>query len=362
MPQLDLDNLVSSSRQQVIEGEAKDITRRPLPDDRYTQEPVARQDQIRDREHTPYVSRTNRLPFGPLRAINPKTINSKANLMSQLLPTIPLNEYDLPNYVYRADMLDHVLIQQTLTTFITQQDEDPTAPAIPHTHQAALQGPLDIQSQLDSASIALDYSQGFPTIANGMPFWQQLPFEPREAHDAFVFYLEQSGARKLHDLIAYPLEQVTEWFHLYYWPSRVRSFDLFRIANAQKVKLQRMLTTEDTHFLQAERIMSKLNAYFEAINVEELMDKIDPAQAVGMLEKLVKIQRISVGLSAAGGKEEIASVRTDPSISITMQQIAQGGGEKKREDADSFDMLSDDPDSVDLAQQLIISQQKNGNL
>lgn len=321
------------------------------------EEPKFQQDQARHREDQPVSTSVAIRRHGPLKGVDPKKVGSVWQLLEQLSPGLPLNEYSLPVYVYRPDMLDYAAIVRALTS--GEQTTGATTTSFPPAQHAG-PGPslTDIQQSLEAAIVPLTYNEGFPVLPSGMPFWMQLEFEPKEAYDAFVSYLELGGARQLSALIAYNLEELREYFHTYYWGFRVKAFDLYKVAHHQKVKLQRMLSTEDTHFKLAEKLLKKVETYFEGKELDD--EDITPDKAVAMLEKLVKIQRVSVGLPANGeSKEADGDKRKVTPVQILMQQISQNGAESRANTANEVDLLLEDPDAVDMAQELIIKMQNN---
>lgn len=284
--------------------------------------------------------KTPRLPFGPLRHLNPDKIESKSQLMEQLIQMLPLNDFDMPIYVYRPDLLDDQQIRSLLQADANTREV------------------VDIQSAqeaLNAAILHLEYPEGFPILPDGSPFWAQLTWEPQDAYDAFIEYIELGGARQIHKLHSYPIEQVREWFHLYYWNHRVQCFDLYRIANHQRTRLQRMLVVEEDHYQTASKVMAKLKGFIENIQFDET--NLTPEKAVGVLEKLVKIQRLSVGLPAQGGTSLDEQVRQPQQTTVILQNVTESSRTQEKPKSDGVDVLMEDPDSIELVQQLVIKLQ-----
>lgn len=296
---------------------------------------------------------SSKLPFGPLRILNPNRMASKAALFEQLIPTIALNEFDLPNYYYRADLLDHDHIREQLLSL--QANNSSSAVNDNLERQAKIR---ELQSMLDAASVQLIYDEGFPTIPSGTPYWSRLDAEPSLAFEAFFSYLEMGGARQLHLLSAHPIGDLKAWFHIYGWTHRVKAFDLFKIANAQKIRLQRMLSTEDDHYFMAERILKQVDAHIKA-NAEDLLGALSLPEAVSILEKLVKVQRISAGLLANGGAVETPKPPSYQPVHAITQNAVEESRTQRSEIVDEYDLLSDDPDAIDIAQELIIRTQRS---
>lgn len=319
------------------------------------EEPQFRQDPASHREDQAITPKSvARLPMGPLRSIDYRRLNDRAQLLEQLALTLPVNEYNLPTHVYRPDMLDLDAFVEALKP---PDSSTPTTQApIERDRQVCIQ---NLVGQLDAAVVHLYYAEGFPTLSNGIPFWQNLTFEPKEAYDAFIDYLELGGARQISQLHSYNLDTIREYFHLYYWGLRVKAFDLYRVAHAQKLKVQRMISTEDTHYRMAEKLMAKVFTYLEDAEFNE--ETLTPDKAVAMMEKLVKIQRISVGLPAAGESRENTAVRTPQSTTVIMQQISKGNEAAERPADSGMELLLEDQSSIDLAQELIIRRQSAHN-
>lgn len=296
---------------------------------------------------------------GPLRGVNPLGIASAWQLIQQLMPNLPMNEYALPVYIYRADMLDFSYILRKLgavhsTTTTSFPPASGGAPAgMEVTTNSALQ---EIYGLLDAATVPLSYDEGYPVLPNGQPFWGRLEFESPEAYSAFTTYLNLGGARQLSSLVAYDIGTLNEYFYQYYWGFRVKAFDLYRVAHHQKLKLERMLSAENKHFEVAGRMLQKIEAYLESTVLDD--DTMTPDKAILILEKLVKIQRVSVGLPANGeSKETDGSKRQVAPLQVIMQQVSQNSGSTERPQ-DDISLLLENPDTVNLAQDLILKMQQ----
>jgi hypothetical protein len=292
---------------------------------------------------------------------------------------------NLPNFIYRPDMLDHSAIQAALLAIQNPlplisppslEDSDsldtgstPT-PSIRVSPETPVDGTMisgrsasdphleEIQSQLDAATLPITYHEGFPALEDGTPFWRKLVTEDSVAFEAFVQYLELGGARKRTDLQGYPQEAVTEWFHVNFWTYRVKAFELYRVVDAQKTRLLRMLKTEDSHFVMAERLFKKIDTITDGVDFEEALKKLEPEKLINILDKIVKIQRISVGLAANGGAIEAEDLRRSPTTNVLVQQIVEKTGETVKVEEDTPDLLLDAPDAIEQAQDLIIKTQQ----
>jgi hypothetical protein len=91
---------------------------------------------------------------------------------------------------------------------------------------------------------------------------------------------------------------LTEFSILYNWKARARAFDLYQDAAYRHRKLRRQSTSEDSHYVMAESLLSKLKS--EVLDAPNFFKDMDPKVALDMLVKLVSIQRISTGLPASG--------------------------------------------------------------
>ncbi len=400
MPKVDMSDWKLNAKERAtdpahtIEGEARDITNQAsIEEDAVdlSAEPAFTQDPARDRGPS-LQTFVAQLPYGPIRSLDPHKLDTKAHLFEQLNASLPLNELNLPNFIYRPDMLDHTMIQRALLAFRDQaptstttnsqgadsSEEEPdlfsdtilsslvldqpgsTTTAIRVSPETRFQGIQDIQSQMEAAMIHLEYHEGFPALPDGTPFWERLATEPENAFDAFFSYIEAGPTRKRKDLIAYPTEQVNEWFHIYFWTYRVKAFELFKVVDANKRRVFRMLQTEDSHFKQAEKLLTKVTATLDGYTAEEWKD-VGIERLIGALEKLVKVQRISAGLSANGGAIEPEDLKRAPSTQVIVNQIVENTPETQKNREDDLDLLVDSPESVEMAQQLIISTQANRN-
>lgn len=384
MPQIDISSLSKQKRIDLtIEGDAVDVTNRQdvhVDSQSLASEPDFPADNTQYRESDPLApvesSSANQdeygnkakslvasLPVGPLRRLNPQDMDRKWKLLQQLSNTLPLNEYNLPIFIYRADMLDHSLIKRILDDQAESKHHGLMTPAAKPSKAAwegRSTGIRDAMSHLTSAQVPLDYTEGYPTLPNGQPFWNQMDSEHKEAHDAFIFYLEMDGVRRMSGLAHLPLDQVREWYHTYYWDYRVKSFDLYRTAHQNRLKVQRMLRVEDDHFRLASKIMASVDSIVNSQDFADNLAKLDPEKLINVFEKLVKVQRISVGLpvgSAAGLDNRPQAPST---TNIIMQQITQGDAKPQDDTEDVMATLANDEDALEKAQDLILGMQQKG--
>src|SRR6266404_2366557 len=291
---------------------------------------------IEESVHTP-------LPAA-LRGADLDKIETRADLMAILAVNLPLNEMGLPKIVYRADLLDWRLFCGA----------SPSGSDVTERYKT-------LQQYLDMATLWLSYTEGFPTLPTGEPLWAKLPFEDAEHYQAFTDYCVIPGARQLAKLTRYPLDQLTAWYHEDYWGIRVKCYDMLNAIHAAKIREQRMLACEDDHYIQAEHMLNKMKEKLSEVNWDNLVE--DPKQFVEVMEKIVKLQRVSLGLSSMGnadGKREVSA----ESLEVTMRRIAQpnivevGGKAGGKDGSIDVKALLRNPEALASAQELIIRMSK----
>ena len=241
-------------------------------------------------EHIPIFTPT----LGPLHRINFAAIESRQQLMAELNAALPLNDFGLPRHFYRADLIDASHIVE-----LARDRLGSTTSVLPRT------GAPEIFELLENAQVPLDYHHGYPTLRIGTPFWERLDYETVEAYGAFAHYLFQPGARTLTqgELKAIPTEALTEWFHYYCWSHRARAYDMFRTTHQTRMRISRIMETEDDHYLMAQTALNKVKQQLNNVT-QEVWESMDPDKLINMMEKLTKIQRVSAGLPAMGAPDE----------------------------------------------------------
>lgn len=302
---------------------------------------------------------------------------------------IPLNEYGLPKYLYRADLIPEEL------------------PSYPAEEQIPI---------LNAATIDLTYREGFPTYYSGLAMWSPMPYEPEESYSAFVAYLglaERYGVRSLEVLagptllqdlshtqgdhwdtgvdtspsvnrsqpttalrgegdgspahgVGLTLDQLLDFHTYYFWSARAKAYDLFQLVAHKKLRERRILSTTNAHFLEAEKLLGRVYDYFHEIDPETgkpiWVEELTPKVAMEMMEKLVKIQRVSIGLPAHGlanGEQEgTGGVTPGANVEVAFRQVARAGQDpesaRQSSQGASIEMLLSDPAAAELAQELII--------
>lgn len=242
------------------------------------------------------------LPINCTRAQAVATLNKRA----------PTNEYGFPAFFVRSDLLPSSL--QTLT-----------------------------QREVDNASEGLFYWEGYPTLNNGTTFWHQLPHEPYEPYILFTKYIEQAetvGIRQL-DLLAVANNEegatVMGYYHEYAWNIRARAHDIFSAAAEQKRRQLITRKTENKHFDNAGALFDKLLGRFQGENADWI-DELNAKEAVEVLETLVKIQRLSLGLT--GSKSSTASDIPEGADTETLiRQLTRGANSSNAQEVSVMDKL-----------------------
>lgn len=220
--------------------------------------------------------------------------NYRVQLLYKAAPRIPHTEEGLPVGFYRVDLLPYSQVS-----------------------------PQEELESLKAAYVDLSFEHGYPTLPDGRPFWQKLDFEPSFAYGAFTIYLDliDAGPREISKLYengelrqivsqmrGLPNTQsvtpeelgklVTEFSVLYGWRSRAKAYDLYKEASYRHTRLRRQMSLEDTHFTQASALLQTLQE--KVFADKEFWEHMSGKTAVDMLKGLVAIQRVSVGLPAAG--------------------------------------------------------------
>jgi hypothetical protein len=273
-------------------------------------------------EVTPY------LPFG-LRTAKITDIESRSDLIKELSKQIPENEFGLPQYYYRPDMLDKDAIlgsmQRREATFVDEM--------------------------LQAAIVRVSYAQGFPTLDDSTPVWAQMPWESKESYDVFTQYLVLDGVRSLAQVNFLAPELVNELFHCNYWYTRAKSYDLYRSAHHSRLREQRIMSLNDNHWTEGDKIMRRLTKVIGELKDEELV-AIGADKLIASLERVTRIQRSAVGLSSTGGRGD-SEVNKVTSVEIAMRKVSST--ETKPIENDEFDItLLSDPEVLKEAQALIV--------
>lgn len=275
---------------------------------------------------------------------------TKGEVFRTLSQNIPLNQYHLPDHIYRADLIGLDVLELSAK---------------------------DRLNVLDSASMPVTMEHGYPALNETQPFWEQLPCEPPDAYNAYMTFLElpeksaHNNPIRLLPIIATltneTLDQIAEWAHQFYWHWRARAYDLFLIACHRKQREQRIMSVEGQHFKQAEGLLAKVQAIAVAKLDQEIRALTTDQDAetdtklkdlISMVKDLMGIQRISIGLPAAGPSQ--IDLKLDgprhTTVDETFKSIAkEGAGEAKpNQRSAEMDALLQDPDDLSRVQELLI--------
>lgn len=263
---------------------------------------------------------------------------TRADAIVALTKLIPQNEFKLPTAFYRSDFLPSIETGELLTA-----------------------------ENSEVAMVPLSFEEGYPTYNEGRIWWFQLPAEPLGPYILFQRFLEQAeteGLRQLQLLSQQhniPLHQIAEYSKEFYWTQRARAYDLFQLAADRKRRVSRQRRIENAHFENADALLQQLMQRFSN---QDWVKELDAAEAINALSQLVKIQRMSAGLSANGnmGNEQI-----DPMAAATgsdlLKVITRGtdqGGEALGINNNLAELLKD-PNFARNAQALILQVRSNGS-
>lgn len=262
--------------------------------------------------------------------IVPSDINGKVDIMRLAHSRLPLNQYGLPTQLFRPDLLTN--IEHT-------KDED-----------------------WDAAIIEVAYGEGFPTVNKGIPIWEKLDFEPLDAFKLFHQYVKSldatKGMRSLYELSMQiqdanegilALESLHDMFFIYYWPQRVRAFDLFHKIVQEKARENRALTLEETHYAKASSLLDiAFNYMLDDSDDSEFQELMTPDLALKAAKFATSLQRLSSGLPINGPKDE-SKTQIELSLRSIQQEAVTEAPEENLRAA-----IRGDVETTKIAQELII--------
>jgi hypothetical protein len=261
---------------------------------------------------------------------------TKGDIVFEVSARIPQNEFGLPEFFFRSDLIAG-----------TQLSPD----------------------DVDAAAVGLFYFEGYPTLANGSSFWNQLPHEPQKKYELFVKYLDQVadiGIRQLDALstaCSHTTSELLDMSKEFYWSSRARAHDLFITAAEAKRRQYLIRKMENNHFNATDAMLSKLKERFEG-EFEDWIEELNAKEAVEVMEMLVKIQRMSVGLTGQHASSTSRDIAPGESSEAILRRLAQGGG-MNQQNSDSFasrlQALLDNPEEGATIQAAIIQMTAPGN-
>jgi hypothetical protein len=255
--------------------------------------------------------------------LNLSRVETKLDLIKEAARTLPTNEFNLPTYIYRTDLLSVEVIQK----------------------------PENLEPMLEAARIYLEYHHGFPTLGGEQPFWSKLPWETDSQFAAFLFYLELEGARNLQKIQSVAPDLLSQYYHSYYWAQRALAYDMYRAAHHERLRHQRIFEVEDTHWKAAKGLFNRLSTALDGVDLKD----VEPDKLVKMMSTAAQIQRAAAGLSPTGAVKGDDKGPKSPSVEISMRQIAENQGAKPTHvDELDFSQIYNDPEALKAAQSLVI--------
>ena len=261
---------------------------------------------------------------------------SRADAVKVLSTNITLNEYQLPDFFYRSDLLPFPLTNMTL-------------------------------DDADAAVVPLEYYEGYPTYGGGKVFWYQLDHEPYDSFILFQKYLDQAmeyGLRQL-QLLAMnenmTMARVTALANEYMWAWRARAYDLFQVAADRKRRDLRARAVENKHYNKAGDLLTALEAKYQGT---DWIDELSAKEGIELMTTLMKIQRMSVGLAANGNA---GGSQFDPAAAASgadiMKEVVRGlsGSSEGLGIDNNLKALLADPQFAFNAQALVIQVRSGAN-
>ena len=278
-------------------------------------------------------------------------ISPRAQMIKDLASNIPHNDYGLPEYIYRVDMLPSVEVWEQ------------TDPRIR----------LDVAS---SAEMELDYSQGFAALPTGDSFWSQLPYEGAADYEAFRHFLDMprnrsdkgdnfkpvAPVRQLNLLKPLTKKTSVELLSLsyqYYWPERAKAFDLYMTASHIKSKELRQSSVENEQYERAGKFIDFAEQFLDNVFADPEKFELSPKEAMDLLFRMMQVQRLNVGLNPSGahsGKDENRAP-ANANLEVIMRTIAKNSGvisDEGKSQGNITQQLLQDPEALMQAQELII--------
>lgn len=254
---------------------------------------------------TPVVKHTEcpyNLDMMPTQLTQSTNLSPKALFIAERTRAIPITKEGLIAGFWRSDMLPE----------IPQNDPE--------------------DSFAQAAFYQLSYEEGFPTLPDGRPFWHKWDNEPAEAFAAFELYVDlaSTGPRYIQQLLQSSellhlmpnlnIQQLQEFYHLYYWKERARAHDLFKEAAYRHIRTRRALQTDDYLYDKSTKI---LDMAVRAMDTPEFQKQLqnDPKLALDVFDKMARVRRTAAGMPAAAPMDDDA--RKLPDFEVTMRQVVE---------------------------------------
>lgn len=236
---------------------------------------------------------------------------TKADIIAELATRIPQNEFGLPDFFFRSDLI---------------------------------QGKQLDDADIDAAAVGLFYYDGYPTLENGSSFWNQLPHEPYTAFQLFQAYLDQAediGIRQF-DLLAAQenktLQEISDLAKEFFWQARSRAYDMFIVAANAKKRQRRIMKMEDEHYDATDKLRKKLMGRFEG-DFDDWIEELTAKEAIEALAELVKIQRASVGLVGQHASSTSRDLAPGESTESVLRKLANQNANSQVQGGDFAQLL-----------------------
>jgi len=284
------------------------------------------QDQIDEQAHQTQIA-----TYAEYQRIALPEGATRADAILEMSKGIPENQYGLPAFFYRSDMLPYDLHSLT-------------------------------QADADACVVDLNYDEGYPTYKGGHIFWQQLPHEPLEDYllfQRYIFQAEDKGLRQIHMLAhdqSVPMIRIQYLYHEYYWKARARAHDLFQVAADRKLRESRSRRLEDSHFRVAETLFQQLKPFMEDLTPDSLQN-LPLKEKLECLRLIINIQRVSSGLPQNGNAGFVAQ---NPDAAMDARQLMEDITKNASGQADGLGLggglleLLKDPSFALVAQGLVL--------
>lgn len=308
----------------------------------------------------------------PPRAILMRSVNKK----------LPLNDFGLPEYIYRPDFLPNSLSD------LNGMD------------------PKDQSEALEVAIVELSYDEGYPTVYGGEPFWSRMPHEPTDAFKAFTMYLdlprhnasrgstsyadkpnqprvaaaatavEMSPVRQLTTLKAMlnrPSEDLIAMAHMFYWKQRAQAYDAFIIASHSKLKEHRLMNVELEHYEMSTNLMATAKTQIDSMLADPEKYGLKPNHVIELLKFSMGAQRLALGAQPFSATPAITKQENLPpqnqSLEVIMRTLMQSAnadsgniaGGKTINNDEGIQNLFKDPNMLGQAQELIVKMMNTSN-
>lgn len=279
--------------------------------------------------------------------------HSKGDIFRKLNQAIALSDHHIPTHLYRADLIPLDIFQSP---------------------------PQERQAILNAATLEVTFTHGYPAFGEVTPIWERLPCETEDAFNAFVVYLElpektEGDNIRFLPLISHttkiPVSKLADYCHIFYWHWRSRAYDLFIAASLRKQREMRIMSIEGKHFKMAEEALSKVMSlatmkldYELALAKPDKDGEVDMEgtarlkEIIDMADKLVAIQRVSVGLPAKG--PATVDVNVNLPRNAPVQEVFKQIAKESVDDTDTLhrsedvDALLQNPDDLASIQEMMI--------